>query len=289
MFEGKSRAALRHVLCQRCYVMRQYNVALKVSVSPEDYPRTIAHLHSKRAIVLLVVDLLDFPGSVWPDIVDLLGTNKRIILVGNKADLLPQDSEDYLSRVEKSMKEVFLEKCNRGLITHEPDLVSTILVSAKTGFNVEDLIDLVYSSWRGARFYSEGADIYLVGTTNVGKSSLFNALLESDLCKVAAVDRVEKAMTSPVPGTTLNLLRFPVMRPDPSRLNERFRRRERSEEVFELRQEEELEKLRKTRDRKYSVLRGPPVEFTFLPHRQDKLLPLTGGMFGLERTNPKTK
>ena len=67
-------------------------------------------------------------------------------------------------------------------------------------------------------------DLYIVGTTNVGKSSLFNTLLDSDLCSLAAVNRVEKAMTSPVPGTTLNLLKFPMSRPDPSRMSNRRQR-----------------------------------------------------------------
>jgi ribosome biogenesis GTPase A len=58
-----------------------------------------------------------------------------------------------------------------------------------------------------------GGDVYLIGTTNVGKSSIFNLLLDSDLCSIKAIDKVEKALTSPVPGTTLNLLKFPIMRP----------------------------------------------------------------------------
>ncbi len=285
MFEGRSAAQLRYILCQRCYVMRQYNVVLKASVSPEDYPMTIRHVHTKRALVLLIVDLMDFPGSVWPGIVDLLGTQKKIILVGNKVDLLPQDSRDYLKRVEKSMKSVFLEKCNQGLITHEPDVVSSVLVSARTGFNIEKLINMIYASWRANHYYV-GADIYLIGTTNVGKSSIFNALLESDLCKVHAIDKVERAMTSPVPGTTLNLLKFPVMRPDPVRMIERHRRLKQTLKVFSQQEEERLELLRKHKDRKYSVRRGP-VELTFL-HRPDKSMPLAGGTFALERRNPST-
>jgi ribosome biogenesis GTPase A len=50
-------------------------------------------------------------------------------------------------------------------------------------------------------------DVYLVGCTNVGKSTLFNALLQSDYCKVKAVDLIQRATTSPWPGTTLNLLK----------------------------------------------------------------------------------
>ncbi len=284
MFEDKSPEALRLVSCQRCHILREYNVALKVSVPPDKYTDTIRHLHTKRALVLLIVDLLDFPGSVWPGILDLLGTNKRIILVGNKTDLLPQDSPDYLKRIHKSMREVFLEKCNNGLITHDPNMVSSVLVSARTGFHIERLIDIIYSSWHEGRRIV-GSDIYLVGTTNVGKSSIFNALLESDLCKVKAIDQVEKALTSPIPGTTLNLLKFPVMRPDPSRLNERLTRVKRSMKEFTQRERDRIELLRKHRHRKYSVLRGP-VELTFAYHR-DKQLPLTGGSLALERRNPQ--
>ena len=50
--------------CQRCYIMSEYNIALKMTVSPEDYPKTIQHLRETPAVIVLIVDLLDFPGSV---------------------------------------------------------------------------------------------------------------------------------------------------------------------------------------------------------------------------------
>ena len=56
-------------------------------MSPDDYPKTLEHLRDKDALILLVVDLLDFPGSVWPNILDLLGKKKKIILIGNKVAL----------------------------------------------------------------------------------------------------------------------------------------------------------------------------------------------------------
>ncbi|CAB54438.2 G domain-containing protein [Caenorhabditis elegans] len=67
-------------------------------------------------------------------------------------------------------------------------------------------------------------DIFLVGCTNAGKSTMFNALLQSDLCKVRAVDLVDRATTSIWPGTTISLLKFPVMKPGPYRLEMRRRR-----------------------------------------------------------------
>lgn len=61
-------------------------------------------------------------------------------------------------------------------------------------------------------------DVFLIGCTNVGKSSLFNDLLHSDYCKVQAVDLVQRATISPWPGTTLNLLKFPILNPSKWRL-----------------------------------------------------------------------
>ena len=110
---AESNDKLRELPCQRCYSMKKYDVALKVSVSPEDYPKSIAHLKNKKAIVILVVDLTDFPGSVWPGILNQLGKDKRIILVGNKIDLLPADSKYYLKRIEKSMVNTFKKKCDK--------------------------------------------------------------------------------------------------------------------------------------------------------------------------------
>jgi len=92
-------------------------------------------------------------------------------------------------------------------------------------------------------------------------------LVDSDLCKISAQDRVNKAMISTVPGTTLNLLKFPIIRPDPSRISQRRLRLKKQKEIFRKSEELRIEKLRQTKDRKYSIL-GFPVGRTF--HYQDK-------------------
>ena len=85
---------------------------------------------------------------------------------------------------------------------------------------------------------------YGSGCTNVGKSSLFNLLLESDLCKVRALDLVQKAITSPVPGTTLNLLKFPVTRPEPHFIADRAVRLRAANVSFARQEAERLIALR---------------------------------------------
>lgn len=51
------------------------------------------------------------------------------------------------------------------------------------------------AGYRGGRLYQEGATVVLAGPPNVGKSSLFNALLQE-----------ERALTDPTPGTTRDYL-----------------------------------------------------------------------------------
>jgi ribosome biogenesis GTPase A len=109
-------------------------------------------------------------------------------------DLIPKDSKGYLHHIQKCLVN---ELENSGINRANIKLVS--LISATTGFGVEQLITKIQNSW-GAR-----GDVYLLGCTNVGKSSLFNALISSDFCKTQASDLLERATVSAWPGTTLNL------------------------------------------------------------------------------------
>ena len=51
-----------------------------------------------------------------------------------------------------------------------------------TGHGVEKLITAVQRLWQSKH------DVYLIGEVNVGKSSLFNMLLESDFSKGQMID-----------------------------------------------------------------------------------------------------
>lgn len=84
----------------------------------------------------------------------------------------------------------------------------TALISAETGFGVEELITKLHSVWQ----YK--GDVYLLGCTNVGKSTLFNALLRSDYCRTKAASIIGRATASPWPGTTMRMLKFPILRPN---------------------------------------------------------------------------
>jgi ribosome biogenesis GTPase A len=119
--------------------------------------------------------------------------------VGNKFDLLPNTGPLF----EKSIVECLLHNCSvKGIRGEQVKHVE--LISAKTGYNVERLITRLFKLW------NDEGDVYLLGMANAGKSMLFNKLLSSDYCRSLASEAIVRATTSFWPGTTLNMLKFPI-------------------------------------------------------------------------------
>lgn len=201
----------RSVLCQRCHSLIHHQQLLQVQLNHNHFRDMISSgLRSARALVLLVVDLVDLPDSIIPDLQDLIGPNKQVAVVGTKVDLLPVLTASDLALLKRQVQNY---SQTLGL-----QLVSVNLVSAKTGFGIEDLVSGLQRVW-GHR-----GDLVLVGSANAGKSTLFNALLDSDFSRTGASQVYRRATVSPWPGTTLNLLKFPILNPTPLRLLKRQQR-----------------------------------------------------------------
>lgn len=90
----------------------------------------------------------------------------------------------------------------------------------------------------------------------MGKSSLFNALLQSDYCKVQAVDLIQRATTSPWPGTTLNLLKFPILNPLRWRLYLRTLRLKQEQQYKYAEETLRNHQFKTTRNIKYATLQS---------------------------------
>lgn len=201
---SKNNEDLKSTICQRCHFLKFYNSALEVKVSIEDYPNLLKVIKTKKCAIILIVDLTDFPCSIWPDLKTIMHPFTPIFLVGNKVDLLPRDSPKFLENIKQLLTNTVVQVTG----VKKENITHVQLISAKTGYGIEQLINKLQYKWR----YK--GDVYLVGCTNVGKSSLFNTLLNSDYCKVKAIDLVQCATVSTWPGTTLNLLKFPILNPN---------------------------------------------------------------------------
>jgi len=187
-------------VCQRCFQLTHYEDALHVTLSTEEYLKVLSELSTKRALVLLMVDVVDFPSSLFPNISKLISPGSEVIIVGNKADILLKSEKDKLwDRYCNYILEVAEKSSLRGCKVR-----GVHFISAKTGRGVDKLVQYVMTSW-GNR-----GDVYLLGCTNVGKSTLFNQLMKT-ICGSDKLDHNSPSTISRLPGTTLDVLKFPLV------------------------------------------------------------------------------
>lgn len=174
------------IVCQRCFRIKHYNEVAPVEMDDDDFLRILHGVGATDSLVVMVVDIFDFQGSWLRGLPRFAGKNP-ILLVGNKVDLLPKNIN--LNRVRNWMQH---EAKERGL---RPEDV--VLVSAQKGVGIDELLARI-SQLR------KGRDVYIVGVTNVGKSTLINRILHD----YGAADL--EITTSPFPGTTLDKIEIPL-------------------------------------------------------------------------------
>ena len=171
--------------CQRCFRLRHYNEVTDVNITDKDFLRLLDNIGNTDSLIVNVVDIFDFNGSLIPGLQRFVGDNP-IILVGNKEDLLPKSLKR--SKLQDWMRQ---EANKQGLY---PEAV--ILTSAKKGFAIEQLLRLIDK-------YRQGRDVQVVGVTNVGKSTLINRIIKQ---RIGIQDLIT---TSRFPGTTLDRIEIP--------------------------------------------------------------------------------
>lgn len=174
------------VYCQRCFRLRHYNEIMPVSLDNDDFLALLNTMAEKKALIVNVVDLFDFSNSLISSLQRFVGTND-FILVGNKLDLFPKNSK------ESKIKDWMRQEANRmGLYPKD-----IFLISAAKKKNLDTLIDYLNK-------HSQDRDVYFVGTTNVGKSTLINAIIDE------MGDVQDLITTSRFPGTTLDQIEIPL-------------------------------------------------------------------------------
>ena len=174
------------VYCQRCFRLRHYNEIQDVHLTDDDFLKLLNEIGSKDALIVNVIDVFDFNGSLIPGLHRFVGKNP-VLLVGNKVDLLPKSQKR--GRLTQWLRER----------AHEAGLRPTdvVLTSAMKANEIEHLKDMIEK-------YRNGKDVYVVGVTNVGKSSLINQIINTS----AGVK--DLITTSQFPGTTLDQIEIPL-------------------------------------------------------------------------------
>lgn len=129
------------LLCQRCVFLNMYNKVLDQEVDKNVYRKVLKRILKRTSLVVVLVDVTDIVNSVVHEFLRKVKPSTSIILVGNKIDLIPKDSPRYRGRVLARL----VNECLRYSPKLEQNVLHTCLISAKTGYGMEDLIDKLLS------------------------------------------------------------------------------------------------------------------------------------------------
>lgn len=174
------------IVCQRCFKLKHYNEVQDVNLTDDDFLKILNGIGNSDALIVKIVDIFDFNGSWLPGMHRFAGNNK-ILLVGNKVDLLPKSVKHH--KLIHWMKN---EARELGLRPEE-----VFLVSAAKGNNIKETAAAIDE-------FREGKDVYIVGCTNVGKSTFINRIIKE------VTGDGDIITTSHFPGTTLDIIKIPL-------------------------------------------------------------------------------
>ena len=174
------------IICQRCFRLKHYNDVQDVSLTDDDFLKILNGIGKTDALIVMIVDIFDFNGSWIPGMHRFVGQNP-ILLVGNKVDLLPKS-------VNRNKLIAWMKQQSKELGLHAEDVY---LVSAEKGHFIKETALAIDE-------YRNGKDVYVVGCTNVGKSTFINRIIKE------VTGEGDVITTSHFPGTTLDIIRIPL-------------------------------------------------------------------------------
>ncbi|UUX34197.1 ribosome biogenesis GTPase YqeH [Fundicoccus culcitae] len=172
--------------CQRCFKLRHYNQLQDLTISDDVFLDKLSEIAEDKAFVICMIDIFDVEGSLIHGLPRFIGNQPFIVFV-NKMDLLPKSTNQ--KRVKQWIQRLLKDN---GLYPND-----IILGSASKNNTLADLREIIEKEARNS-------NIYIVGVTNVGKSTLINHLIE-----YYGGDK-EVITTSNHPGTTLDMIKVPV-------------------------------------------------------------------------------
>lgn len=165
---------INNKLCQRCFRIRYYNEYKNTIRDNNDYLKILDSINNDD-LVVYVTSLLDIR-------LDYIDSFKNVIVVLTKRDILPKSVKD-----EKLIK----------YIKSRYNPLEVIVVSSVKNYNIDYLFDTL-------RQYKKN-NIYVVGTTNGGKSTLINKIIKN------YSDNDVVITSSMYPSTTLDKIEINIL------------------------------------------------------------------------------
>ncbi len=172
--------SLENDFCQRCFRIKNYGDYQVVTKSNDEYIEILKSVGKTKDLVLYIVDLL----NIDKDVTEIRKyIPNKMILVLNKKDVLP-----------KSVKE---EKIVQYFEHMEIPFEEIIVISTEKNQNIDYLLKRI-------KYHQTTNNVYVVGHTNAGKSTLINKLLKN------YSENKGELTISPLPSTTLNTIKMEI-------------------------------------------------------------------------------
>ena len=165
-------------LCERCFRIKNYNEYKAVIKDNTDFINILNQINKSNDLVMLVVDLFNIKDF------NLIKKyiNNNILLVLTKRDIIPNVYEEKLKK--------YFSNLNLNIIDIE-------VISSKKNYNFDSLYNKINK-------YKLSKNVYVLGYTNAGKSTMINKLLYN-----YSNNKLE-ITTSNLPNTTLDIINIKV-------------------------------------------------------------------------------
>lgn len=185
-FDAFYRDTPRPFTCHRCHALENLGVEGRRKVwSAPDFTDQLRALKEKKCVVVLVVDITDFPGSMVYNLPGLISMNNPVIIAVNKMDCIRNRSFNYAGKDRSVAACLVSESYVRrwvmdiavqfGLPQHQ--IKKVVPLSAKRGWGITHLISAIEDAANlNLRRPHKPLPTYFVGVANVGKSSVINAM-----------------------------------------------------------------------------------------------------------------
>lgn len=156
-FVSKKREGNDEGLCDRCFDLRHPSQGTNQTLD-YDFAQLLMKARDKGALFCYVFDSFSFDASIVLGLSDYIG--KNILAIFTKRDILPNTLQD----------DVIIEKFKARLAAIGINPVGILLVSAYQSFNFDEFFSAI-------EHYRNGKDVFFVGASQVGKSTLINNFL----------------------------------------------------------------------------------------------------------------
>ena len=167
-------------ICRRCFRLKNYGEYSIIDKANEEFIEILKNINNSNDLVVYVMDIFNLSENLTliSDYID-----NEILVVLTKRDVIP-----------KSVKDV---KVKEWLKKYNINCIDTLIVSSHKNYNFDELYKKINN-------YKKSNKVYIVGNTNVGKSTLINKIARN------YSNKKESLTTSLFPSTTLGTVELKV-------------------------------------------------------------------------------